>query len=95
MFALCNKINRKFKPGLLKMSTVCLKLPFPAANESLPNVKHEEGVRNKEIDLAEQEDVPTMSTLHDKQTKRIKSNQFCISVSIKSRNTKYKHQTGL
>ena len=80
------------------MSTVFLKLPFSAAKESLPHVKHKESVksvRNKEIDLPEQEEVPTMLALHDKQTKRIKSNQFYISVSIKSRNTKYKHQAGM
>ena len=73
-------------------TTVCLKLSFPAANKSLPSVKHEPGVRNKEKDIAEQEQVPTMTTLHEKKTERIKQINFAYLFSIKYRNTKYKHQ---
>ena len=96
LFALWNKINCKFQSGLFRMSKVYLKLnPFPAANESLPNHKHEEGVTYKEKELVEQEDGPAVSTLHNKQTNCINSNHLCISVSFHSRNTNYKHQTGV
>ena len=72
------------------MSTT--KLSFPAANKSLPSVKHEPRVRNKEKDIAEQEQIPTMTPLHDKKTERIKLINFAYLFSIKSRKYKYKHQ---
>ena len=66
------------------------KISFPAPIKYLSSVKHEPRV-NKEKDMIEPEQLPTIQPLHDTKTEDIKVINFAYLFSFIHRNTKHKH----
>ena len=83
LFALCNKINCKLKPGLLRMSKLFSKVSpsFPEATNPLPSHNYE-GVTLKLVVQEAKKDEGTISTLHNTQSKHINSIDIYIFASI-------------